>query len=57
MTAGKLGLFSIVGPVKQTFQRKILIIFLSISLNMCLGAQKNRRNETVPLSTHHICFG
>ena len=25
------------GPVKQKFQRKIAIIFLSISLNICFG--------------------
>ena len=36
---------------------KIAFIFLSISLNMCFGAQKNRLNETVLLSTHNICFG
>ena len=26
------------------FKRKIVIIFLPISLNMCFGAQKNRLN-------------
>ena len=35
---------------------KIEIIFLSINLNMCLGAQKNRLIERVLLSTHNICF-
>ena len=37
-----------IGPVKQKKknQRKIVIIFLSISLNMCLGAQKHRLIET-----------
>ena len=34
-----------------------MIIFLSISLNMCFGAQKNRLSEVVLLSTHNICFG
>ena len=29
-----------IGPVKQTFERKIAIIFLSISLNMCFGCSK-----------------
>ena len=29
-----------IGPVKQKCQRRIAIIFLSISLNMLLGAQK-----------------
>ena len=36
---------------------KIVIIFLTISLNICLGAQKNRLIKTVLLSTHNICFG
>ena len=35
------------------FERKIVIIFLSISV---LGAQKNRLIEMVLLSTHNICF-
>ena len=45
------------GPDKQKFERKILIIFLPIGLNMCLGAKKNRLNKTIVLSTHNICFG
>ena len=32
-----------------------MIIFLSISLNMCLCAQKNLLIETVLSSTHNIC--
>ena len=40
----------------KMFGRKNLVDFLSISLNMCFGAQKNRLNETVLLSTHNICF-
>ena len=39
------------------FQRKIVIIFLSISLNMFLGAQKNCLIAMVLLSTHNVCFG
>ena len=39
------------------FERKIVNIFLSISLTYVLGAQKNRLIETVILSTHNICFG
>ena len=42
----------VIGLVKQ-----FAIIFFSISLNMCLGAQKSRLIETVLLSTHNICFG
>ena len=34
-----------------------MIIFLSISLNMCFGAQKNHLIEMVLLSTHNICLG
>ena len=30
----------VIGPVKQTNLRKIVIIFLSISLNMCFGCSK-----------------
>ena len=48
----------LIAPVKQKiFERKIAVIFLSISLNMCFGAQKNHLIETVLLSTHNICFG
>ena len=45
------------GPVKQIFERKIVIIFLTITSTYVLGAQKNRLIETVLLSTHNICFG
>ena len=49
----------------KKFKSKIVIIFLSISLNMCLPDQKNRLDaaqknhliKTVLLSTHNICFG
>ena len=43
-----------IGQFKQIFRRKILIIYISISLNMCFGCSKE---ETVLLSTHNICFG
>ena len=33
-----------------------MIIFLSISLNICLGRSKELI-ETVLLSTHNVCFG
>ena len=36
------------------FERKSVNIFLPISLNVCLGAQKNRLIETVLLSTHNM---
>ena len=36
--------------------RKIVIIFLSISLNMCYGCSKEPSHEMVLLSTHNICF-
>ena len=42
------------GQLSKNNLRKIAIIFLSISLNMCLRAQKD---ETVLLRTHIICFG
>ena len=31
-------------------------ILLSISFNICSGAQKNRLSKTVYLSNHNICF-
>ena len=37
-----------IGPVKQIFKHKIVIIFLSISLSICFW--------TVLLSNHNICF-
>ena len=42
---------------EKYFKRKIVIIVLLISLNMCLGAERNRLNETILLSSHNICFG
>ena len=41
----------------ENVQRKIVSIFLPISLNMCFGCSKDRFIETVILSTHNICFG
>ena len=39
-------------------ERKIVNIFLSISLNICFGFSKEQSLiETVLLSTHNICFG
>ena len=43
--------------MKKKIQRTILNIFLPIIFSICFGAQKNRLNETVLLSTHNICFG
>ena len=45
------------GQLSKIFKRKIVIIFLPISLNICFGCSKNRLIETVLLSTHSICFG
>ena len=42
--------------IYEKLRRKIVNIFLSISVNICFGAQKNRLSETVVLSTHNICF-
>ena len=41
----------------QFFDPKIVNIFIPISFNICLGAQKSLRIETVLLNTHSICFG
>ena len=43
--------------MNKNVQRKIVNIFLPINLSICFGAQKNHLIETVPLSTHNICFG
>ena len=45
-----------IGPFKHIFERKIVNFSLNTSLNMCLGAQKTRLNETVLFHTHNICF-
>ena len=45
------------GLDNKIFERRIVNIFLPITFNICLGAQKNRLIETVLLSTHNICFG
>ena len=31
---------SYIGPVKQTFMRKVAIIFLAIDLNICFGCKR-----------------
>ena len=41
---------------KQYFENNIVRVFLSISLNICFGAQLNRLIETVLFSTRNICF-
>ena len=43
--------------ISKNLGRKIVNIFLPISLNICLGDQKNRLAEMGLLSTHNICFG
>ena len=40
-----------------SFERKIVKIFLPISLLYVLGAQKNHLLKTGSLTTHNICFG
>ena len=43
--------------INKIFKCKIVNIFLPISFNIVLGAQKSRLIETVLLSTHNICCG
>ena len=44
-----------IGPDRQ---KNSALIFSYLSVLTCVfGAQKNRLNETVLLSTHNICFG
>ena len=50
------------GLDEQSFECKIVNIFITTSLKYVLGAQKNRLHknrlmETVLLSSHNICFG
>ena len=58
-SSGRLNKWAIstTGLDQQNFEPKIVNIFLPISLNKCLGAQKKSLIETVLLSTHNICFG
>ena len=42
---------------KQTFEPKIVKVFLSVGLNIDFWCSKNNLIETVLLSTHKICFG
>ena len=42
--------------LEKFFVRKIVIIFYPSVLTSVVGAQKNRLNEMVLLSTHNICF-
>ena len=42
---------------RDNFSVKLLIFSYPSILTYALGAQKNRLNETVLLSTHNICFG
>ena len=41
----------------KIFSVKMLIFSNQSVLTYVMGAQKNRLNETVLLSTHNICFG
>ena len=41
--------------INANFQRKIVYIFLPISLIYVMDAQTNRLNKMVPLSTQNIC--
>ena len=44
----------------KLFRRKIVIIYLFISLNMCFGCSKEPSHwviETVLLSIYNMCFG
>ena len=45
-----------IDPDNEILLCKLLIIFLPINSNMCLGAEGDRLIETVLLSTHTICF-
>ena len=46
------------GPVKQKIKRKIEIIFLSISLNMCFGCsnEPSRRDGSFEYPQHMFCL-
>ena len=47
-----------IGPPNHRSEHLKLHLFPYPSIKTCvLGAQKNRLNETVLLSTHNICFG
>ena len=42
--------------INKFFERKIVNISYPSVLTYVLGAQKNRLNDTILLSTHNICF-
>ena len=46
--------------INKSLERKIVNIFLPVSLNICFGCSKegsvSLRLKTVLLSTHNICF-
>ena len=44
------------GQLSKIYECKIVIVFLSISKNMCIGCTKEPSHEMVLLSTHIICF-
>ena len=48
---------SIIGPDKQKFQGLLRIFSYPLVKTYVVGAQKNRLNETVLLSTQNICVG
>ena len=45
-----------IGLDKLFFQRKIVNIFLPITLSICFACSKEPSYEMVLLSTHNICF-
>ena len=45
------------GDIKIILSVKLGIFSYTSVITYVLGAQKNRLNETVLLSTHNICFG
>ena len=55
----KKSVYDMIGPESIFSERKIMIVFLLISLNILyvLGAHKNCLIERVLLSTHNISFG
>ena len=53
----KAGICDGVPSTAALVELKIVNISYPSILTYVLGAQKNRLNETVRLSTHNICFG
>ena len=50
-------MYNDIGPVKKKKLCKIVIIFLSVSLNICFGCSKEPSHRDGSFEYPNICFG